>query len=649
MKFKSIIIYIFILNLLFLTSCDINSKVIETINIIENDDERSDLYASAGLSGLKMITAKTDPFNLQLSHGDYFYSDDIYVEITCDIEDAEIYYTTNNYDPKKDSDSLKYTGPVLISKRDSNAPVILKAIAFLGDDSRSDMLTHTYFISEQIDSRFNENLYIFSISTDYNNLWDHDYGIYVAGRLRAEWREANPHIPRTSETPDLPANFNIRGRESERPAYVEVLNSKGEHLISQSIGLRIRGGWSRDSSRKSLGLYARSEYDPIFDKFYYDFFHFFDFNEKATTMRGKTETVDSYSALMLRNGGNDRNGAHMREELSQMLAKKAGFTDYKEVAPATLFLNGEYFGFFWLQQFYPNSYFDDNYGEVPKDNIEIKEWTQVPDAAGITDNALFEEYARIMDLDNFMFYYAFHIYVDNRDWPHNNLKIWRYAGERGEYINPYYDGKYRFLFYDAEMGWGMYGNGYKERTIQRIQSAGSSPSFNNLMQRADMVEKFCNQMWDLLHTIFTYESIFAEYTKLVNLSEKEIYFAIGRSASSTNERQLEIERESILEFAGNREKYVRRDMALSFRLTDEVYTVSVTGKDDASVKLNTIDLNGAGTIESCYFTAHSVKLSTDTQQFDYWLINGQKYATPELILNNEVTQDGNITAELFLK
>jgi PBP1b-binding outer membrane lipoprotein LpoB len=83
MKFKNII-YIIIFNILFLTSCSSN-KNIDTaavsagIDISENGSDRSDLYARAGVSDLKIKTARTDPFNLRVSHTGYFYKEDIYV------------------------------------------------------------------------------------------------------------------------------------------------------------------------------------------------------------------------------------------------------------------------------------------------------------------------------------------------------------------------------------------------------------------------------------------------------------------------------------------------------------------------------------------------------------------------------------------
>ena len=90
-------------------------------------------------------------------------------------------------------------------------------------------------------------------------------------------------------------------------------------------------------------------------------------------------------------------------------------------------------------------------------------------------------------------------------------------------------------------------------------------------------------------------------------------------------------------------------MEQSFKLDGRTYSVTVTGKPGASVRLNTLKLNKAGTIYSNYFIEHIVKLSSDAQNFDYWLVNGQKYDNPEVILSSNIADNGVIRAEVFLK
>ena len=583
-----------------------------------------------------------DKFNIKLSHNNFFYTDSIDVEITTDIPDAKIFYSLDGNTPMPQK-GREYIKPIRLMKGSYNTSYVLKIIAYT-DDDESHLLTHTYFISEQIDSRF--TTLVFSISSDNNNLYDHENGILVEGKLREEYIQRHDFNQRDIHPPD-PANYNLRGREGEREAYIEVFTPEGECVISQNAGIRVHGAWSRAANKKSLRLYARGEYDPDFGKFNYAFF---------SGARRKDEYqsfITSYGSLLLRNGANDREGSFMREELCQAMAKDAGFLDYKNFAPAAVFVNGEYYGFFWLQHTYNDAYFLDNYGGDSKGLIKIGEWEE-PNPGDLTVEANFIAYSKIIDIDNYMLYYAFEIYSGNRDWPHNNLKYWRFDGD-GRYINKYFDGKYRMLLYDVEMSWGMYGQGYRERTIQRILRDGSSRSFAAFMRRGDVVEKFCNQMFDLLNTVFVYEAVEKNFNAVANAYEEELSVAIRARAINDwiKMNNIRNEHRSILRFAEGRRDIIVDDMISTFRLEySDIYYVTANGSENSKITLNTLKADGATQLKSCYFEQHTAVLKSEPYvgySFDYWEINGQKYSDAEITLNAGFAVNGQINATLHIK
>lgn len=584
-----------------------------------------------------------DNFNIKLSHNNFFYTDSIDVEITTDIPDAEIFYSLDGSIPEKDSaKSKKYTGAIHFEKENYNTPYVLKVKAYAGGDE-SHMTTHTYFVSEQVANRF--TTLVFAISTDRDNLYGYENGILVEGKLRDDYIAENG---RQDITPPDPANFNIRGKEGEREVYVEVFTQYGECVISQAAGLRVRGGWSRAANKKSLGLYADSGYNANFDKFNYEFF-------PGDRRKDEYQSfISSYSSLLLRNGGNDREGSLMREELSQTLAKQADFLDSKNAVPACVFLNGEYYGFFWLEQNFNEAYIIDYYGGDIKNLIEIGEWEE-PATGDLTVEENFQAYSEIMDIDNYMKYYAFQIYTGNKDWPHNNKKYWRFDGKGAEFINKYYDGRFRMLLYDDEMAWGMYGAGFRERTINRILRDGSSRSFAAFMKRADMVEKFCNQMFDLMNTVFTYESVEKVFNSLSSVYEDELAFALKARVINTWMKMSDVrnEQRSILRFAEGRRDIVIADMAESLRLeSDEIYYVSATGCENAKIILNTLAADGNAKLNSCYFTQHSAILKAIPDPgyaFDFWEVNGEKFYDYEVILSIKLAVNNNINAVLHVK
>jgi len=609
--------------------------------------QMGELYENAGAKAQMM---PRDRFNLTLSHNGYFYTEDIFVEISSDVEGAEIYYSLDGSVPSRDNvnttskfrGSKPYTRPILLDSTSYNEPHVLKVKAY-SKESESRVLTHTYFVSFKIADRFDKNTYVFSISSEPDNLYGYENGIFVEGKLRDEWQKANPG---QWANPPEPANYNLKGREAEKESYVEVLDFEGRLLVSQGAGVRVHGGWSRAADRKSIRLYARAEYDNVFDKFYYPFFEDNRRNDEYRTY------IREYSNILLRNGANDRWGAFMREELAQDLAKKAGFLDYKDFAPAAVFVNGEYFGFYWLENFYNDDYFMDKYDVDAKGLVDIMEWEEPRvNRNDFNDDETFSEFCEIVDIDNYIQHYAFQIYARNWDWPHNNKKLWRYAEEGGEYINRYLDKKYRVLLYDAEGGWGDWA-GTNERTIQRIKNDGSSPVFTALMKRPDMQEKFCNQMFDLLNNTLSYDSIESSFDRLVELYDHEIKMATKSGALPNDMQNVKNSRKDILRFAQKRENYVIGDMVKSFKVDEGTYGVNVEGDKNADLVLNTLKLSGEGNLRSCYFLDHSVTLEAKPHpgyMFDFWEINGTKYHEQKMQLGWYLAKNGAINAKLYTK
>ena len=61
------------------------------------------------------------------------------------------------------------------------------------------------------------------------------------------------------------------------------------------------------------------------------------------------------------------------------------------------------------------------------------------------------EMEEIIDVDNFIKYMAFQIYIVNPDWPHNNVMAWKYTGPVNESVYGM-DGKWRFVLRDLDFG-----------------------------------------------------------------------------------------------------------------------------------------------------------------------------------------------------
>ena len=100
---------------------------------------------------------------------------------------------------------------------------------------------------------------VISIMIDQSDLFDYDKGIYTLGRCHDEWL-AEDKSNASLDGWRHEANYTQRGKEWERPVYVEYLLPDGTSAFAQDMGVRTMGAASRNEYQKSLRLTARKEY-----------------------------------------------------------------------------------------------------------------------------------------------------------------------------------------------------------------------------------------------------------------------------------------------------------------------------------------------------------------------------------------------------
>ena len=349
------------------------------------------------------------------------------ITMSTDTPDAEVYYTTDGSYP--DDSSQLYEGSIYV---DDNT--ILRAIATKQGWLNSRPSTHSYLFD------YTGDLPVVSLSTNPEHFWDNDSGIYVMG----------PNA--SNQFPYFEANF---WQDWERPIHIEMFEPDGELTFSIDAGVKIYGNFSRAFPQKSLTIFARSAYG-------YTSIDYQIFPEKD---------IENFEAIILRNSGNDYNNTHFRDGLVSILADRAGATA-QAYRPAVVYLNGEYWGIQNIREKI-NEHFLASRFAIDPENIDMLEGdNQVIhgdpahyldllnfiEANDMTESENYSVVTSAMNVDNFIRYNITQIFVDNWDWPGNNIKYWRSRTP---------DGRWHWILFDADFAFGLFTpGGYAHNMLQ---------------------------------------------------------------------------------------------------------------------------------------------------------------------------------------
>jgi len=595
----------------------------------------------------------------------YLYNKDAAIQILS-AKACEIYYTTDGTNPTKES--VLYSETIELKAEESTKAYCIKAMAFFKDGTESNRITHTFFVGKDVESRF--TTLVFSVTTDPYNLYDDVYGILIEGKLRRDYITANPE---DKIEPNDPANYNIRGKESEREVYLEVMNADGTAIASQPAGVRTYGGWSRANLQKSIKIFTRKEYDAENNKLRYQLF------PNKTAACGDGTMVDSFKQLVLRDSGNDNGFAFIRDELFQTLAGQAGYQDNEAVRPAVLFINGTYNGVYWLHANYCDEYFEENYGKYDGDfeileggelykNLEddgeneeaIGDYDKMYSTyatADLTDDTVYQNLCEEVDVRNYLSYYALQIYIGNEDWPHNNYKTYRYhTGESEKYGEAPFDGKWRYLLHDLDFSFGIYGTVAFVDNIGNYVGAGGEiqeacPLFGQLLKREDCREIFLEQTLDLINGAFAPKNINSVLDEMnaSRIKEQQNMYDKNLLEDWVKYDQLENRLLEIKTYGAQRASHILTKYQEYFGLGD-IYHLSVQPAEGCEIKINSYTTKNY--FEGSYYTDFNTSISAEVpegSEFDYWLVNGVKIPDLEFEITPVMITDEKVEVTCYVK
>lgn len=481
-----------------------------------------------------------------------FYESRFNLELTVP-EGTKVYYTLDGSEPVKgESNTFLYSKSIPVEScggaKGSTLPsaTVIRAVAVTADGQYSDVQTGSYFVANKMKSWY--EVPVISIVTDRENLYGEETGILT--------------------------NYEEKGREWERPAHFEYFLPEGTREISMNVGIRVNGAYSRRFEMKSLRVYARSEYDTQ-KRFEYDFFS--GGLIPATEKNGEQKNIEKFKRLVLRGGGNESDAwetTFFRDILTQSLMVGTSL-DLQGYQPAVVFLNGEFYGILNIRERMDDRYLASHYN-CSEDDVAIYGFKYNKDSDGKVilppegedvfqvvmeegpeeEKAFFEEayefvttndmnnpamYAKALeyfDIENFIDYLCLEMYCGNTDWPHNNCEAWRYTGEPSEEYG--LDGKIRWLVFDTDFAFGLYGHSVDEQIIDSMvaDQRGEQPYrdvltclFRAFLENEEFKTQFKDRFLELLNTNFRATNVLDKVDTLTEIYEPlvaEKYLKYGK-------------------------------------------------------------------------------------------------------------------------
>jgi hypothetical protein len=504
--------------------------------------------------------------NPVFSHAGGFQTGPVDLTITGASLNDSIWYTTNGADPTRLSNL--YNAPIHL-----DTSTVIKAIITGPGRMIRKPVTRSYLFRNA-----KPNMVIVSLSTDPNNFFNWDTGIYAMG----------PNAQ--SAIPNWGANF---WQDWERPVHLELYEKDGSIRFETDAGIKIFGAWSRSNPQRSFAFFARNRYGN--GKFDYPLFPDLPFIR--------------YNNFLLRNSGNDWNKTMFRDAMITSLPEE-GTLDHMAYRPTAVYLNGTYWGLLNLREKINEHFLSMHHGYDPM-QIDLLEWnasvisgdnehyTQMINFLTHNSPSNKTNYDRVktmMNIENFMEYTLTEIFCGNADWPGNNIKYWRPRTPNG---------RWRWIIFDTDFGFCLWDDvklRYDYNTLAFALSPNGDPWPNppwstfllrRLMESTEFRNEFINRFADRLNTVFTSTAVLQRINQMSSAIESEIPYHLARwnqwgETLDTWKYYVDVMRN----YASNRVSYARQHISSQFsNLEYANLTLQTSSAQSGAIQLNTLLLH----------------------------------------------------------
>ena len=464
-----------------------------------------------------------------------------------------------------------------------NATAVLRCRTYAVGSYPSEEIIRTYVFESQ------PSIAALFVTTDPLSMFSPDTGLYMTGNGASMM------------DPKKGANF---WSNRELPVYVELFEPGSPKTPAFGVmgDYKISGQYSRAKEKKSFSVTLREEYGD--KRLKYPLFP--DYPE-----------LKKFKAFSLRNFGNNSGDDYVRDRIGTSMTEGLG-VDYQRGRYVVVYYNGKYYGVHDLRERNNEYYYETKYGLDASDIDLIDaqneagagsatdykamiEWLQSNE---LTSDANYQKIADQIDVDNYMNYMQSEMFVNNGDWPHNNMKKWRVASQKS---------KWKWFLYDVDFGFGAGYNTQNGNVFSYVtnpngtngmgmgmmpgmgggqQSSGSISEHTILMIRLlgneGFKKAFINRFCVLLSMNFSADRL----VKRIDELQSQVQAEVARDAEFWNydAASMSSNLEKIKSFAQTRQQTIMSEMQQYFSL-GETASVTLSAQGSGKIAVHNLPLD----------------------------------------------------------
>ncbi len=426
-----------------------------------------------------------------------------------------------------------------IPSSDVDKCVCIRAAAIDENGKKGKEIVANYFVGYSTKAAY-KNIPTLTIVTEPDDMFDYFEGGYVLGRA---YEDA---LARGASGNTVPAADYYKGWESTgRLEYYEnnkTLSATGDVTFSVRIDNAV------DYSQKTLRV-TLSGADGL------------EFSQIGKYLHGNSQT------FLLDASGYD-NMCKMRDIIANdMLTESAVLT--REITPVSVFIDGEYWGLYCLEDYYDKDYLSDKLG-IDKYNLKLADsdsentpyeddvaaYYELYDLVVNTDLSVsrnYDEVKKLMDVQSYLDCYCAHIYLADSEYPADDDYAWR-SGKTGAVIGE--DGKWRWAFgnVDNSMKCSKVTN-FSVDTYLRPQISGDE-FLLALMRNPEFNKQFVDTMTKMGAEWFAPEKISEELLSITDSISKAIIRSSLRFGVTITDTTVGVMSSTIQTFFDERAYYI---------------------------------------------------------------------------------------------